>query len=332
MDGILNIYKEKDMTSHDVVSKIRRLYGQKRVGHTGTLDPMAEGVLPVCLGKATRIIEYLDLDIKEYLCTMKLGYETDTYDVWGKERKRTSLDIVNRITEEDIRQIFSKYKGATRQVPPIYSALKLNGKKLYEYAREGKTVEIKGRTVYIHPPTIIELKIGQGFESQVKFSVKCSTGTYIRSMCRDIGNELGCFATMSELIRTSSGVFNIDKAVKLGELENFTENQRSSILVSAERPLENIGVINLEDYDAWRISNGLPVWISHCSIEKEPEYKDKSFPSIKSENEIGIDIPVEFKNMYKVFSEIDGVKTFIGVVTKDESGKNIIAHKIFRHI
>lgn len=335
MNGIINIYKEQNMTSHDVVAKIRRIFSMKKVGHTGTLDPMAKGVLPVCLGKATRIIEYLDLDIKEYKCTLVLGRETDTCDIWGKDIKISTKNEINKITESNILESFSKYNGVCHQIPPIYSAIKIDGKKLYEYAREGKTPDIKGRKVYIHPPKIIDISLGKGFESKITFLVKCSKGTYIRSMCRDIGNSLGVYGTMAELERTKSGVFGKESSITIGELEKLSYDSRKKQLVSLDFPLVNLGELVVGEYDGKRLTNGLGVWISHCKIVKEPNYIKGPFPNLifelenKNNNIKGLDISDNQRNMYKAYVFKDGIKTFIGVVIPDDLKENMMPHKIF---
>ena len=190
-NGIIVIDKEQNMTSHDVVGRVRRILGTGKVGHTGTLDPMATGVLPICVGKATRIMEYLDMDFKTYRCSMLLGKETDSRDVWGGVLSSVQEAAVNEVREEEIREVFSSFRGLISQKPPIYSAVRVDGKRLYEYAREGKDVEIPSRNVYIKQLEIEEVRVGRGYESSVTFSVTCSKGTYIRSICHDAGEKLG---------------------------------------------------------------------------------------------------------------------------------------------
>ena len=167
-EGILNINKPQNMTSHDVVSVARRTLGMKKIGHTGTLDPMATGVLPVCVGKSTRIMEYLDMDLKTYRCTMELGLQTDTQDIWGEVLERKPVTC----TQEQVKEVFSSFRGVIDQKPPMYSALKVEGKRLYEYAREGKTVDVKTRKIYIHALELEE--IFPDGEKTVTFTVQCS--------------------------------------------------------------------------------------------------------------------------------------------------------------
>lgn len=211
-EGIINIKKPKGYTSHDCVNVVRSLSGIKRVGHTGTLDPMAEGVLPVCIGSAARIAEYLDLDFKTYRCEAIFGLSTDTLDVWGEVVEDNTeyaekLIVTGEITCEKIQEVLEKFKGLIEQIPPKYSAIKVNGKKLYEYARLGEDVQIATRKVYIKD---IVLKNFQQENRIFEFEVVCSKGTYIRSICRDIGDSFGCGASMSSLIRTQSGRFSIE--------------------------------------------------------------------------------------------------------------------------
>jgi len=234
--GILNIDKAQNMTSHDVVSAVRRITGIKRVGHTGTLDPMASGVLPVCIGKSTRIMEYLDLDLKTYRCTMILGIDTDTQDIWGTEISRRAVDV----SEDDVRRVFSAFSGLITQTPPMYSALKVNGKKLYEYAREGKTVEVKSRQIYIHKMIIEDVDLS-GEEKKVTFIVECSKGTYVRTICRDAGEALGCGAALCALERIQSGIFSVGDAIKLEDLQKTSREQLQSMLIPSWAPLIHFG-------------------------------------------------------------------------------------------
>ena len=181
-NGIVNLYKERDFTSLDAVAKSRGIFGQKKIGHTGTLDPLAEGVLILCLGKATKLADIIVSKEKEYRCTMLLGMETDTEDVTGKVLKEADMSQVTSLSEDHIREVISSFIGEQSQVPPIYSALKINGRKLYDYARSGETVEIPARDI-----TVYDIKIDKIMLPQVEFVVRCSKGTYIRSLCRDMG-------------------------------------------------------------------------------------------------------------------------------------------------
>ena len=205
--GILNIYKEKGYTSHDVVAKLRGITGQRKIGHTGTLDPEAEGVLPVCLGRATKVCDLLTDRDKTYEAVLLLGIRTDTQDVTGTVTDRGDIQ---GITREMVEQAAHKYVGEYDQIPPMYSALKVNGKKLYELAREGKTIERKARRVRID-----ELEILEEALPRVRLRVRCSKGTYIRTLCDDIGADLGCYGCMEALLRTSVGPFALEEACRL---------------------------------------------------------------------------------------------------------------------
>lgn len=209
--GILNIYKEKGYTSHDVVARLRGITGQRKIGHTGTLDPEAEGVLPVCLGRATKVCDLLTDRDKTYEAVLLLGIRTDTQDVTGTVTDRGD---VQGITREMVEQAAHKYVGEYDQIPPMYSALKVNGKKLYELAREGKTIERKPRRVRIY-----ELEILEEALPRVRLRVRCSKGTYIRTLCDDIGADLGCYGCMEALLRTRVGPFALEEACRLEEVE-----------------------------------------------------------------------------------------------------------------
>lgn len=209
MDGVINIYKTSGMTSFDVVSSIRKISGTKKVGHTGTLDPLAEGVLPVCLGKATKLVDYIMNDFKVYRTVLKLGVISDTYDREGKIINTSSVDV----SEAAVKDAILSFLGSIAQVPPMYSALKKDGKKLYELARQGIEVEREPRNI-----TIYELNITNIALPYVSFTVKCSKGTYIRSLCYDIGNKLKCGAIMWDLERIATGNFTKENAVLLKDL------------------------------------------------------------------------------------------------------------------
>ena len=216
MDKIINILKPPNMTSHDVVGRLRRLTRIKRIGHTGTLDPMAAGVLPVCIGKSTKIIEYFEQDAKTYRCEMTLGASTDTEDAWGTVLETSELVP----TEEALRGAMMSFVGDIDQIPPMYSALKINGQKLYDLARQGKVVERQARRRTIHSIDIIDIDLEK---KTVLYDVKCSKGTYIRTLCHDIGVQLGCFAHMSFLMRTQSGQFSLANAITLEQLHNIED-------------------------------------------------------------------------------------------------------------
>ena len=243
--GFLNIYKPVGMTSHDVVSVLRRVTKIKQIGHTGTLDPFAEGVLPICIGKATRLIEYLQ-DDKEYLATVQFGAATNTFDLDG-EKVFTSDKKVSR---DDIKEGLKSFEGEILQFPPIFSAIKVNGKKLYEYARKGEEVEIQPRKVVIEN---IELKNFDEELQQAQILLKCSKGTYIRSIANDLGKNLGCGGYLIKLIRTQAGKFRVENSVQLDGID-----VESNLI----NPLDilNLPKIAVDKDDLARIKNGMPIY------------------------------------------------------------------------
>lgn len=215
INGVLTIYKEKGYTSHDVVARLRGIVGQKKIGHTGTLDPDAEGVLPVCLGKATKLCDMLTDKDKTYEAVLLLGTVTDTQDISGQILEQKSTET---LSETETSECIQRYIGTYEQLPPMYSALKVNGKKLYELAREGKTVERKRRKVTIYGIRILEMDL-----PKVRMEVHCSKGTYIRTLCHDIGESLGCGGCMESLLRTKAGRFTMEESMTLAQAEEYKE-------------------------------------------------------------------------------------------------------------
>ena len=225
--GVINIYKEAGYTSHDVVAKLRGILKQKKIGHTGTLDPQAQGVLPVCLGKGTKLCDLLADHDKEYEAVLRLGITTDTQDMEGNVLQESSVQV----SEEEIRTCILSFQGEQMQVPPMYSALKVNGKKLYELAREGKVVERKARPVTFHKIEVLWMEL-----PKVKIRVQCSKGTYIRTLCNDIGEKLGCGGCMEELLRTRVERFALEDAVKLDEVQKaMEEGTVDSLILPVDR-------------------------------------------------------------------------------------------------
>jgi len=220
MNGIINIYKEKGFTSHDVVAKLRGILKMKKIGHTGTLDPEAEGVLPVCLGAATRLCDMLTDKTKEYRAVVRFGIATDTEDMTGEIIEELPVTA----TEEDLRAVLPNFFGEQEQIPPMYSAIKIDGKKLYELAREGKVIERKGRPVVIHDIVLQSVILDTDRHLyEAELTVTCGKGTYIRSLCRDIGKALGTCACMKSLLRTRSGNSTLENSFKLSEVENLRD-------------------------------------------------------------------------------------------------------------
>ncbi len=223
--GVLNIYKEKGYTSHDVVAKLRGIIGQKKIGHTGTLDPDAVGVLPVCLGKATKLCDMLTDKNKTYETVLLLGKKTDTQDVSGTILEENDF---RHLSENDVTNVISSFVGEYMQIPPMYSALKVNGKKLYELAREGIEIERKPRLVHIFHICIKEVDL-----PRVKMEVSCSKGTYIRTLCHDIGEKLGCGACMEELVRTKVSCFYLQDSVTLAQVQKMKESDELEHIITA---------------------------------------------------------------------------------------------------
>ena len=219
--GVVVVNKEPGFTSFDVVAVCRRIFGQKAVGHTGTLDPMARGVLPVCLGRATKLSDLLLTTEKEYNCDLLLGKSCDTDDSTGKVLAEADPIAIAGLTEDDVRRVLLSHIGDQMQVPPRYAAIKMNGKKLYQYARNGEEVDVPARPVSIYQLDILEISL-----PRITFHVRCSKGTYIRSLCRDVGQELGVGGIMEGLLRESTGGFTLTNAYSLKELQDYKDAGR----------------------------------------------------------------------------------------------------------
>lgn len=249
INGIVNIYKEKGYTSHDVVAVLRKVVGQKKIGHTGTLDPDATGVLPVCLGRATKVCELLTDHDKTYEALLLLGKTTDTQDISGEVlEERDPGDL----TEEEVRSCIESFIGEYDQIPPMYSALKVNGKKLYELAREGKTVERKSRRVQIHGIRILEMNL-----PHVRMEVDCSKGTYIRTLCHDIGEKLQVGGYMEELERTKVGRFLKEDAVTLDEVrQKMEQGEGAELFTPLDQIFAELPAVTVTDAKVWMSYNG----------------------------------------------------------------------------
>ena len=248
MDGFLNVNKPKGMTSHDVVDEIRKLVGREKVGHTGTLDPEATGALPIAIGKATKIIQFLEGE-KGYLATMKLGITTDTQDMTGKVIAKS--DKIN-IPEERIRKIFKNFLGKIEQIPPMVSALKVKGKRLYKLAREGKRVERPRREIEIYNLNLLNYE-----PPEVTFEVNCSRGTYVRTLCHDIGKTLDCGACLKDLVRTKSGIFTLKESHPLEELKKLPNLER--YLMSLDKALGHLPIVKVKERIRESVLNGMPI-------------------------------------------------------------------------
>ena len=250
MDGILLINKPKAYTSHDVVAKVKKILNVKKVGHTGTLDPNATGVLPLLLNNGTKLSKYLIEHDKEYEVTMKLGIKTTTVDCEGDILDKQVVDW-NKVNL-NIESVLKSFIGKQKQIPPIYSAIKINGKKLYEYARKGQEVEIKPRQIEIYK---IELQEINQKENIIKFKVHCSKGTYIRSLCEDIASKLGTISYMQELNRIKVGKFNLENAITIDELEKYKENIEEKI-ITMQQLFKDLPSIKLDTKKLQKFLNG----------------------------------------------------------------------------
>lgn len=222
ISGVINVYKEAGYTSHDVVAKLRGILHQKKIGHTGTLDPEAEGVLPVCLGRATRLCDMLTDHDKVYEAVLRLGIATDTQDMTGKILEEKPVTV----TDEEVHSCIASFEGEQMQIPPMYSALKVNGKKLYELAREGKEVERKARKVHFYQIEILKMEL-----PEVTIRIHCSKGTYIRTLCNDIGEKLGCGGCMKKLTRIRVERFELTDARKLQQIQVFADQGKIDLIV-----------------------------------------------------------------------------------------------------
>ena len=269
MNKIVNILKPTGMTSHDVVSRVRKILNIKKVGHTGTLDPDASGVLPICIGKATKVSELILNKDKGYICELTLGITTDTYDSSGEILER--YEDFN-VSLEELEKAFDSQRGEIKQLPPMYSALKINGKRMCDLVRSGRSdeIELKYRDVNIKKLEILSYK-----DNKVMFYVKCSKGTYVRSICYDVGQVLGCGGHMSFLLRTESGKFNLDNSITLEELEVFKENETlDNYLYDIDYVLSNLGLIDINPLAVKSFVNGAIVYPKGF-IKKEFKASDK---------------------------------------------------------
>lgn len=249
-NGVINIYKEKGYTSHDVVARLRGILKMKKIGHTGTLDPDAQGVLPVCLGSATRLCGMLTDKEKIYEAVLLLGRETDTQDISGHVLSEHKVTV----SEAEVKSVIKGFVGPYEQIPPMYSALKVDGKKLYELAREGRVIERKARPVEIYEIDILEMTL-----PRVRMRVRCSKGTYIRTLCHDIGEKLSCKGCMEELLRTKAGCFLIEEAVTLDKVEQLVKaGQIEEYILAADKVLGEYPACTVKEEFTRFIYNGNP--------------------------------------------------------------------------
>lgn len=298
MNGIINVLKPPGMTSHDVVSFIRKVLNTKKVGHTGTLDPEAAGVLPVCIGKATKVVQFLTDKKKSYRANIKFGTVTDTCDSYGEIiRESGHVSIEPNVLEE----VLKSFTGIISQRPPIYSALKVKGKKLYEYAREGKEVQIAERPVEIY-----ELKlVGMTAEDEAMIDIICSKGTYIRTLCYDIGEVLGCGAYMSQLVRLGVSPFALEDSYTLEEIKAAaSENRLNDIIESVELLFKDYKAIIIKPSALISITNGNPLF--------EPGVL-KGFEELKEDDNVSIYGEDEFIGIGNAKYDTDRQRLYIKV-------------------
>ncbi len=249
MTGILIVNKPEGWTSHDVVAKLRRILGERRIGHGGTLDPMATGVLPVFVGRATRAVEFMENADKEYIAALRLGVTTDTQDTTGTVLSEKPVDV----SRDELAAVLDKFRGEIEQLPPMYSAIKVDGKKLYEYARKGTEIERKTRKITIHE---LEL-MGQRDDGDYLLRVVCSKGTYIRALCSDIGDALGCGGAMSGLVRSRAGAYRIEDSRHMADIIAAEEGEAAKMLLSLESMFVMYPEVVVGEADEKRCKNGL---------------------------------------------------------------------------
>lgn len=286
MNGVLNIFKPKGMSSFDAVRVVKKVAGTGKVGHTGTLDPEATGVLPICIGRATKIIDYIMDSEKVYEVTLKLGIRTTTYDLEGEVLEERDP---SHLTEEEILNSINSFKGEYSQIPPMYSALKQNGVRLYELARKGIEVERKGRLVNIY--NLEDIKINNPY---ISMKVTCSKGTYIRSLCYDIGEKLGVFATMTQLNRAKTSVFSQEKSININEL---TKENINDYILSMEEALEKYDKIVVNKKYVKLLVNGVRVADGRFTKDKVINNKlyrvyddENNFIGLGERNDVGFKI------------------------------------------
>ncbi len=263
--GIINVYKESGWTSSDVVVKLRHILKNKKIGHTGTLDPAAQGVLPICVGRATQLSDYIMDKTKTYEAELILGIVTDTQDITGHILERKEVTV----TSSQVENALQSFAGEINQIPPMYSAIKQNGKKLYELARSGVTVERAPRTVRIHS---IELLGCEG--NQYNIRVVCSKGTYIRTLCADIGALLGCGACMGTLIRTACDNYTIENSLKINQIEKMADNDDFSFFTDMEQAMLKYPRVNVKKEFGFHFLNGLDADTKRYSSESELKVGD----------------------------------------------------------
>ena len=306
INGVINIYKERGFTSHDVVAKLRGILKQKKIGHTGTLDPDAEGVLPVCLGKGTRLCDMLTDHSKVYEAVLLLGQSTDTQDVSGNVLQEAPVDV----SEEEVREAIMSFVGPYDQIPPMYSALKVNGQKLCDLARAGKEVERKARPVEIYEIQIEEIHL-----PRARMTVSCSKVTYIRTLCHDIGEKLKCHGCMESLLRTRVGQFLLKDSLTLAQVETYRdENRITEIVMPVDQVFSDCPALKLTKEAAKLGYNGNPFTSTQALTENDQMVEKSS------------DISLDGGKWFRVYDP-EGV--FIGVYAYDSKRDQFRPEKMF---
>ena len=310
-NGIVNVFKEQDFTSHDVVAKMRGIYKQKKIGHTGTLDPMAEGVLIVCLGQATKLADILISKNKTYVAKMKLGFTSNTDDTTGEMESVVTEEELDGLfgdesrIEAQIKEVFQSFLGDSMQIPPMYSAIKVNGKKLYEYARAGIVIEREPRPISIYK---LELKDIDTVNREISFEVECSKGTYIRSLIRDMGEKLGTGAVMSGLIRNEVNGIYAENGYRLSDLQVLKEEGRlSESLLPMDELLKSFPRVSINETGLKYLQNGNRLMFSNfVDDEHLKHWSDK----LENAEFIRVYQDDELKALYKFDKEKNDYKVF----------------------
>lgn len=334
-DGILVLNKPGNWTSHDCVAicrRVLRLKGVKKIGHGGTLDPMAEGVLPIFIGQATRIMEYLELDNKRYTCEMQLGITTDTQDIWGTVLRRRSREGV---TQQQVLRELESFRGIIEQMPPLYSAVRIDGKHLYEYAHKSRTdsggksdeakdvlERVKPRRVCISALEVEDIDLSAG---RIRFSVECSKGTYIRTLCADLGEALGCGGTMTSLVRTAVGSIGLEGSVSPETIKRMPEDMPDleELLLPTDAPLTHFGRMSMPAERARYFRQGNSIRLHQVKFLEpshvEPDPLTGSIPC----NARGR----RYDRIHRVYQQEDGM--FLGTGYEDRGRKELRADKVF---
>ena len=311
-NGLINIYKEPGFTSNDVVAKLRGILKQKKIGHTGTLDPDAVGVLVVCLGTGTKLVEMLTDHDKEYIAVVRLGVVTDTQDMSGRVLSESEVNV----SHEELHEAVQAFTGDYDQIPPMYSAIKQNGRKLYELAREGKEVERKPRRIHIEAIKILDESHLED-EHFFTMEVKCSKGTYIRTLCNDIGERLGCGAAMQHLTRTCVGGFHLEDALTLSQIEKLRDDGTlTDYIKSPEYIFKDLDRIHVKDSARALLENGNSFRPENVLCEDPDAVNDREYAK-----EMFSD-----RDSFRVYSEDD---TFFGIYTYDGRTRQFKVDKFF---